>query len=179
MSYNFYLSVMRNSLMSWKRPWFTVVIINTGFVLLRLPLHNIICPRSSPTTNHTKMLIDLSHLILIPKLSIETVLRIHYRTYILSNMHSTLYHRTSKKTHTRIRQFRLSNINRQQVRIMVLVILFKRVLMLFGLLIHFNYNRKIVTHGRILLLGCQEPWRYHHPHSFCSCRRFDWLHHFP
>jgi hypothetical protein len=86
------------------------------------------------------MLIDLRHLILMPKLTIQTILCMHYRTDVLSDVLPTLDGRTSKKTHARIREVGLRNNDFQEIGVRVLVETLEGILELLELLIHINYN---------------------------------------
>lgn len=95
-------SVMGHPLMPRKGPHLSIVIIDSSPVQLGLPSNDIIGPWCSPSRNHTEVLIDLRHLILIPKLTIHTIPCMHYRTDVFSYTLTTLDSATSEKALTRI-----------------------------------------------------------------------------
>lgn len=126
--------------MPGKAPRFSMVVVDRALVTFGLPLDYIICPGCSPPRNYTKMLIDLGHLILIPKLTIQTVLCMHYGADIFSNVLPTLDGLPRKKTHTRIGKFGLRDIDLKQIGVRVVIETLEGILVLLGLLIHINYN---------------------------------------
>lgn len=70
--------------MMWKILSFAVDFIFRCFETLRLPFDDVVGSRAWSPTYHAILIIDKYHLILIPKLSIQAVFRVHDRSIILA-----------------------------------------------------------------------------------------------